>query len=152
MPADISREQRIHLALWRKCLADSGLTIQLTSERECVSLRLAMYRSASKYRFDEFSEPLIYEALQNYAITVDKAGKRLVFKPKITLGLSEQAMKDLGLSEMDLLSPEEQAMQDRLFKEMDGLIQKEPEAPLEPNKVYPVELEKIPLRRPNKFY
>lgn len=133
MPRDISRETRIHLALWRRALHDDGLTITLQSYSQALSMRLAMYRALKPYRHNEFLDPELTEASNKYCIAVSKDSGILQIANRKSLLAAEAAMEQLGLCEADLYSPEEQAIQARMLSELDklDLIEVEPPEPTE---------------------
>lgn len=134
MPRDISRETRIHLALWRKALKDGGLEVTLDSYSQALSMRLAMYRALKPYRENEFLDPELTAASNKYCLAVAKDSSILQIADRKSLLAAEAAMKQLGLDESDLYSAEEQAMQARMLKELGSLAIQEdaepaPEAP-----------------------
>jgi hypothetical protein len=127
MPRDISRETRINLALWRKALRDGGLSLQLKDFSQALAFRLSLYRALKPYRENEFLDPELFEASIKYCVAVPKNTGDLMITERKSLVAAEQIMLDLGLTEVDLLSPEEQMISAKMLDELRGLaIDEEP--------------------------
>lgn len=135
MPADLSREARIYLALWRKCLREDGLVVKLQTYNQALALRLALYRTLKPYRESEFLDPELYQAGQKYCIGVPKDNNTLHFTDRKSLLAAEAAYAALGLSDSDLYSDDELMVQARMSEELDKLVVKDlpvPKAPATP--------------------
>lgn len=116
----LSRETRIYLAIWRKAYQqkDTGLppiVVKASSRSTLLSMVTAMYRAIKPYREGKLHDEELTRAAEAMVISAPKAGPGephvLTLKERKTLLDLEAELADLGISELDLLTPEERLQQ-----------------------------------------
>lgn len=111
MPADITRETRIFLALWRKAGRGETLPVfTLPTQSAAIAVRMAMYRAIKPYRLSDDNE--LVEAAAKY--TVNVKDNTVTIALKVSLALAEQLLIDLDIDETELMTPDETATLDRV--------------------------------------
>jgi hypothetical protein len=136
LPLDISRENRIFLALWRKAIRKEEVRLKCLSDNQAITTRLAMYRAIKPFRMDEFEDPELYDAANRLAIRIE--GSDIIIVEKTSTITAEAAMLQFGLTEDDLLTPEERVAQSRMEEQLEKLIERDSSD--------------IPLKQKNEFY
>lgn len=108
----MTREQRIHLAIWKKALTmlPRELTITLNSAPMAISIRQGLYRSIKPYRSGELIDSQLQEASERLVVYLDKEKGNLVFREKQGLNVLEEMLDDLGITETELTTEEERTL------------------------------------------
>lgn len=119
MPALISREYRIYLALWRKALNSSEpLIIQAPNTNMAIAMRQGMYRAIRPFREGRASDNELLKACEKYVIYIVKGEPSFIeFRERKTLAALESDWKALGISEEDLLFGDERK-NDQVMKDL----------------------------------
>ena len=111
----ISRENRIYLAIWRKVAGmEDDLTIKLTSHTEAVSMRLGLYRAMTPYRSGDMTDPELAAVADTHSVFIAPKSSEIVIRRKIGLLAAEGLMEELGIGEDDLITYEEKELSDRM--------------------------------------
>lgn len=125
MPAPISREYRIYLALWRKAYkSPEPVIIKASSFSMAVAMRQGMYRAIRPFRKGEATDNDLMKAAEKLVVYLVKAEDKssphfLEFRERKALSELEAAWADLGIDEEDLLLGDERSVSDSLIKLMD---------------------------------
>jgi hypothetical protein len=120
MPAPITKEHRIYLALWRKAYRDrdaAPLTIKCSTFRMAMHQRLGLYRVIRPYRIGELFDPELTAAVELLVPTIspkEAAEVTITFRPRKSLSELEKSIETLGLSEEDFLTETEKSLHQEL--------------------------------------
>lgn len=121
MPAHISREYRIYLALWRKAYRnpDGTVAVKTPNLGMAVAMRQGMYRAIRPFRQEAMNDEELKKSADKYVIYLEKGEKAnephwLHFKERKALTILEAAFDALGIDEEDLLLGDERALQTEL--------------------------------------
>jgi hypothetical protein len=120
MPAPVTKEHRIYLALWRKAYLEKDiepLRIKCSSIKMALHHRLGLYRVIRPYRTGEAVDTILCDAAEKLVPSItpkDEPEIAIVFRPRKTLADLEAAIEDLGISDLDLLTPEERLLADEV--------------------------------------
>jgi hypothetical protein len=111
MPAPISREYRIYLALWRKALLGSEIVeIKAPSRSMAIAMRQGMYRAIRPFRSGKMVDEELRQAAEKYVVFLDE--EKLILRERMTLSAleTEIGLDVLGIDEEDLLLGDERAL------------------------------------------
>lgn len=118
---NISKEQRIYLAMWRKAGLQpetaNPVAIELPNPSVALTVRMAMYRAIRPYRSGLLHDPDLFSAAERFVLKVSKLpdGRAvLAIVPRTTLAAAELAMLSLGLDDEDLKLFEERMVDEKL--------------------------------------
>lgn len=120
MPA-LSKEQKICLAIWRKALlSPETFILKIPSKSTAQTIKRTLYKVIQPYREETLFDTDLSEAAQTLVPKVNEVSGEwhITFHPRQTLVDLTPQLEALGISELDLLSPEERAAQESLQKLM----------------------------------
>ena len=120
MPAPISREYRVYLALWRKAYLnpDEPVIVKCSSRNMAIAMRQGMYRAIRPFREGKLSDEELRKAAEKFVVFLKDDSFEI--RPRIALQELEGMFDQIGLDEQDLLVGDERAALDSLNKLLDG--------------------------------
>lgn len=137
MRKTLSREARICIAIWRKAYLERDkepLVINAANYSAAISIRQALYRAIHPYRNNELFDEELFQASEKIVPYIPKARNleaphQIIMKSRVALGLLENELEALGISEIDLITPEEQEITKRINQEVKELIETKAKTP-----------------------
>lgn len=137
MPAPVSREYRVYLALWRKAYKtpDQEVIIRCPDRRTAIAMRQGMYRAIKPFRHGEtsFIDEDLVKSADKFVVYLNEetTPPQLELRERKSLAALEGIWDELGIDESDLLIGEER----RLMENFSKLV--EEEAPAVPTSATP---------------
>lgn len=123
MPAPISREHRIYLALWRKAYLEpeKPVKIKCRDRAMAIAMKQGMYRAIRPFREGKALDETLHKASEKYVIYCKpledpNAIHWLEVRERVALAALESVWDELGISEEDLLVGEERSIMERFSK------------------------------------
>jgi hypothetical protein len=108
-----TREDAIFLSLWRRAgRGNPPPPMDLGDPSKAITIRAKLYRVTQPYRQGRLDDPDIQIAMEKFAISAK--GNIVSFTPRVTGIIAEEIFSSLGMTEMDLMTPEEAASAARM--------------------------------------
>lgn len=106
--AQISREYRIYLAIWRKALkSEEPVEIKCSSRNMAIAMRQGMYRAIRPFRSGTRIDEELRVASEKFVVFIKD--NILEIRPRLTLAELDTMFDEIGIDEEDLLLGDERA-------------------------------------------